>query len=491
MGRRGGHARGGLGLAGNEQAPRPARLAGGALGLFDSVVMAVAGSAPAYSIAATTATLVATVGLGGPAALLYAGIPMFGVAWAFLYLGRTGANAGASYHWVARSLHPVLGYMAGWALVVSATLFMVAGSLPAGAVTLGLINPAAADNVLLVTTVGAGWFLLMAAMVLVGVRVTANVQWIMSSVEVAVLVLLAVLALAHARPASAAPATWAWLGLGAFHGIGGFAGGVVVAAFYYWGWDVTANLNEETRAPRRVPGLAGVVGLAVVLCLFVTFATIANMRLSPREISANSADVLLVLGRTVWPGPGGPLLVLAVLLSTVATLETTLIQVSRTVFAMARDRVAPARLAYVHPRWRTPLWATILVAALALTLFVLSSLVGSVSAALSNAVNAIALQIVVYYTLAAVSVVVYYRHMIFRSLSNFLFIGLWPSLGAVFMLGCGLYDVPQLSPVSLAVGLGLLAVGLVPLALYRARGVAYFHAPRMHAVDADGGEAAG
>ncbi|HEU0207127.1 MAG TPA: hypothetical protein VFQ74_10625, partial [Pseudolysinimonas sp.] len=41
-----------------------------------SIVMAVAGSAPAYSIAATTAVLIAAAGLAGPAALLWCGIPM-------------------------------------------------------------------------------------------------------------------------------------------------------------------------------------------------------------------------------------------------------------------------------------------------------------------------------------------------------------------------------------------------------------------------------
>ena len=53
-----------------------------------SIVMAVAGSAPAYSIAATTAILVGAAGLGAPGVLLWCGIPMLGIAWAFLYLGR-------------------------------------------------------------------------------------------------------------------------------------------------------------------------------------------------------------------------------------------------------------------------------------------------------------------------------------------------------------------------------------------------------------------
>ena len=99
-----------------------------ALGTFDTVVMAVAGSAPAYSIAATTAVLVGAVGMASPAALLYCAIPMLGIALAFSYLSRIDVNAGASYSWVGRTLHPFLGFISGWALVISATIFMVAGS---------------------------------------------------------------------------------------------------------------------------------------------------------------------------------------------------------------------------------------------------------------------------------------------------------------------------------------------------------------------------
>ena len=103
------------------------------LGLFDSIVMAVAGSAPAYTIAGSTAALIGVVGLAGPAALLYCGIPMLGIAWAFSYLNRVEANAGASYAWVGRVLHPALGFIAGWSLVISATIFMVAARcLPVG-----------------------------------------------------------------------------------------------------------------------------------------------------------------------------------------------------------------------------------------------------------------------------------------------------------------------------------------------------------------------
>jgi Amino acid permease len=218
--------------------PAPASgLRADARDLFDAVVMAVAGSAPAYSIAASTAALVAAAGFAGPASLLYCGIPMLGIAWAFSYLNRLETNAGASYAWVGRVLHPALGFLAGWALVVSATIFMVAASLPAGSVTLGLFSSSLADNAALVTLAGSGWFLAMITR-RKGSRASAVDHVRDRGHDLAGI--RRPRAGAHREPPHV-PFSWSWLGLGHFRSLAGFAAGALVAAFYYWGWDVSSN----------------------------------------------------------------------------------------------------------------------------------------------------------------------------------------------------------------------------------------------------------
>lgn len=441
-----------------------------------SIVMAVAGSAPAYSITASTAVLIGAAGLASPAALLWCGIPMLGIAWAFAYLGRADVNAGAAYSWVGRALHPILGFLAGWALVVSATIFMVAGALPAGAATVSLFSAKAADNTLLVTVVGAVWFLVMALAVLLGVRVTARAQWIMSTVEVALLVVFAVLAIVHATtsPHAGPSFDWSWLGFSHFSGIGGFVAAALIAAFYYWGWDVASNLNEETKDGRKAAGRGGIVGVIIVFLLFEVFTICVQVILPAKTIANSNGNILSLLGDAIWPGIGGKILVIAVALSTIATLETTLIQVTRSLFAMGRDHTIPLIFGRAHKKWRTPAFATLIITGVSIILFVGSNFIGSIGQILSDAISSIGLQIAFYYALAAIAVIVAYRRVIFKSVKNFIFIALWPGIGAVFMVFIFITAIPASTPIVIAIGIGALAIGVIPMIIFWRKGKVYY-----------------
>ena len=453
----------------------------GVLGLFDSVIMGIAGSAPGYSIAGTATVLFVTVLYGGAAALLYCGICMFGIVFAFSYLSRDDSHAGAAYSWVRRAIHPVLGYLSGWALVVSALLFMVIATFPAGGSVINIFTSSVPSK-FVTTVIGAVFFLLMVAAVAAGVTVTVKVQIIMSTIEVGLLVLFAALALFHAHHVTSF--SWSWFSWSVFHhkGSGTFAAGALIAAFFYWGWDVTANLNEETKEPKSTSGMGGVIGVIVVFLLFEVFTVATNLVLTPAQLQNpnNSSDILAVLGQAVWHGWGGKLLILSVVLSTVATLETTLIQVTRTLFTMGRDNTLPKALGRIDPKRKTPVVATAAAAVFSLLLFVGSSYVGSVYTILSDGVTAIGLQICIYYGLAGLSVVILYRRQLFKSVGNFIFMGLWPLVGAIFMgyvLENQVKSLRTSNPKALWIGLGSMALGLIPLFYYWAKGNPYFKMP--------------
>ena len=128
-----------------------------ALSFGESVVMGVAGIGPAYSLAATAAVLIGSVGVLAPASLLYCGLIMFGIVFAFRHLNRLDPNAGASYSWVTAIFSPAIGFIAGWTMISSSVLFMVSGTLPAAAATLKLFEPGLVDNQIAVTLQVRQW----------------------------------------------------------------------------------------------------------------------------------------------------------------------------------------------------------------------------------------------------------------------------------------------------------------------------------------------
>ena len=453
----------------------PTQLAHGALKGVDSIVMAVAGTAPGYSISASTAVLVGVAAIAGPAALLWCGIPMLGIAFAFAHLGRGDVNAGAAYSWVRKALHPLLGFISGWAVVVSATIFMVAAAVPAGQATLSLFNENKTWSTSMITLVGALWFLLMAGIVAAGVSITTKAQWIMSCIEVAVLVVVGIAALFHESGRHGTPFSWNWFSPTHFDSVSGFAAAALVAAFYYWGWDVTANLNEESKHS-KLANAGGIIGVFIVFALFELYTVDINLFFSGNDIQNQGTAIATALATAIGGSVMGKLMIIAVMLSTIATLETTLIQVSRSLFAMGRDNTLPKAFGKIDAKRRTPVVATAVVTIVSLLLFVASGSIGSISNIMTDAIDAIGLQIAVYYGLAALAVTVAYRKQLFDSLSNALLIGFLPLLGAAFMAFTLVENLTGdgLTAEAKWIGIGALALGLIPMIWYVVKKVPYY-----------------
>ena len=79
-----------------------AGLKANAIGFLDALVIGLASTAPAYSLAAVMGTLAVVVGVQAPAALLASFIPMFFIAAAFYYMNRADPDAGTTFSWVTR-----------------------------------------------------------------------------------------------------------------------------------------------------------------------------------------------------------------------------------------------------------------------------------------------------------------------------------------------------------------------------------------------------
>ena len=444
------------------------KLAEGALGAAESVIMGVAGTAPAFSVAATTATLVAAVGVLSAASILYCGLIMFGVTLAFMHLNKTDANAGASYAWVSREFNQTIGFFAGWALLVGSAVFMVSGTIPAATATLMLFAPQLADQPVWVTTVAAGWLLAVSAVIVKGIKPTSYTQIVMTVVEVGILLLIIVAGLIQFSSHPAHVISWAQFSPTAFSPAT-FATGALTALFFFWGWDVTVNLNEETRDAASTSGRSAIWTMVIVALLFITFVVCALVVLTDAEIEKSSTNVVFALAEKLFPRPWSYMAVLAVMLSSIGTLETSILQFTRTLFAQGRDGSLHPRYGKLHPTWRTPWVATLVIAVLGTTFLLLSSNFPTVNVIIKDSVNAIGFQVAFYYSLAGLACVWHYRKSALDGSGNFLMLFLWPLLSALFLIFIAIYSIPTFDLTTNIVGLGGIAIGVVPLLLNRWR----------------------
>ena len=444
----------------------PSSLEHDALGLAHSAVMGVAGTAPAYSIAATTATLIAAVGVLAPASLLYCGLIMFGITFAFAHLNRMEANAGATYAWVSRIFNDTLGFFAGWTVLVSSVLFMVSATIPAANATVLLLAPELIESKFVITMVAMGWLLAVSTLLIRGIAITGRVQSVITGVEIAVLALVLLAAAFQYGHLALHRISWAAFSPAQFD-LTSFSTGAVISLFFFWGWDVALNLNEETRDASRTPGLGAMVAMIVIMSAFIAFSAMTLELLSDEEIRQSSTNVMLAVADKLFPRPWSYVAVLAVMLSTIGTLATSILQFTRTLYAKSRAGALHARWSRIHERWKTPYAATLLIVLLGAFLLVLSLLFASIDDVLRVSIDAISVQAAYYYSFAGFACAWHFRAAAAKSLFNLLFMVLWPAASATVLWIAAILNLAGFDAPTAVIAIGGILIGFIPLTISR------------------------
>jgi anti-sigma regulatory factor (Ser/Thr protein kinase) len=158
--------------------------------------------------------------------------------------------------------------------------------------------------------------------------------------------------------------------------------------------------------------------------------------------AAHADDVFSGLGEAVFGSHGtglflSRLLILMVLTSALASAQTTILPMARTVFSMAVHKAVPSRFARVHRRFLTPTWGTLGMGAVSIALFVL--LTSFSQNVLADTVDSVGLAIAFQYGLTGFACVWYHRKILTRSVKDLVFKGVLPGLGGLFMLLLFLY----------------------------------------------------
>jgi amino acid transporter len=237
---------------------------------------------------------------------------------------------------------------------------------------------------------------------------------------------------------------------------------------------VCLTLNEEASEGARTPGRAAALVIFIVLTLYLAVA-VSTMRfagLGDTGLGLSNAttreNVLAAMAGPVM-GPFAILVALAVLASSVASLQSTVVSPARTLLAMGHYRAIAERFAWVHPKYRSPGYATIVAGVVAAVFYAVMHLVSD--HVLADTILTLGMMICFYYGLTAFACVYYFRQTLFRSARNFFLRGLAPLTGGLILAAVFLetaYDSmnPAFGSGSSVFGVGLvflLAVGIILL----------------------------
>ncbi|MDT7629025.1 MAG: hypothetical protein QOI50_955 [Pseudonocardiales bacterium] len=340
------------------------------LGLSDVIAQSLSVVAPAMSGAFLTYLAATKAGGATPLAFVFGLVGMLCLGLVVARFARTLSSAGSLYTYITHGANRTTGFLAGWCYALA---FLVLGSAVLcgfGFFTASLIG--------LLTGADPAWYwfslaalVVIALMSLFDIQTSTRTQLVIMVLTVAAMLVAAVTVIAigapsvsvidHTTPLADAGRSW---DPGAFWPAAagvpwtGILFGLAFAMLSFTGIEAGAVLSEETRDPRRaVPrAIVGSVVVAGVFYLVVTYATSIGfgVKQAATDWPASVAGLAAVAPNRTF---AAAVLASAALASLFCALGVH-IAVSRVLFAMARERVLPAWLGVLHPRWGTP-WRTI------------------------------------------------------------------------------------------------------------------------------------
>ena len=309
-----------------------------------------------------------TRGVGSPGAAqavwLVGGLLSLLGALSFAELAAMMPQAGGQYVYLREAYGSLVSFLCGWQFLLASQTAGISVLAVGFALYLNEFVPltpweqkaAAAASIIAFTAINY-----------IGVKEGGRVQSLLTGLKLAAIVALIILgyALVHGTPTggTAIPAPTGGKFVSSF-------GIALVSAFWaYEGWNNCTFAAGEVKRPERNVPLALILGTSCVVAIYLGLNMVYYHVLPVSRIAGSErvgADAAVqILGHT-----GSQLVSLLIIVSTLSSLNGSILSAPRVYYAMARDGAFFKWCARVHPRFHTPhlalllqaVWAIILVA---------------------------------------------------------------------------------------------------------------------------------
>ena len=270
-------------------------------------------------------------------------------AFSYAELGAIFPKAGGQYNYLRDGLHPLAGFLYGWALL----LVIETGAIAAVAIIFASYalriagGPASAQVPLAIAAI-----VLLSIVNYLGVKPGSRVLNVLVVLKVAALAILVGAGfVAAGHPGWFADARATAPGSGST--IVAFGAAMVPILFSYGGWQSANYVGEEIADPQRNLPRALIAGTLAVVAIYVT-VNVVYLRALGLEGLAQSGAPAADAARQTFGRYGDLFVSSAIAVSTFGFLNLSILAPTRVYYAMAADRVFVPALSTLHPRYATP-----------------------------------------------------------------------------------------------------------------------------------------
>lgn len=331
-------------------------LAAGALGFWGNMVQAITHIAPGLNVLLGLTFIVSFAAISAPFVYLMGGLICLLVAIVLTQLAKEFSGAGGYFLYISKTIGPRFGWLTTW------TYFLY--DPVAVGVVCAFTGKLVEDTIKAQYDVHISWYItffvllaLTTVFTLFGIRLSAKAMLVLTAFEVGVFSVLALSGFASPgkggftfsvfNPNNAPSAHGIWLG-------------IVFTILALSGFEAVAPLAEETENPRRTLPIAivGSVTLVAIFYAVVNWGVLVGHGTTDVKAGhfTDSAQIF-DLGRRLWGG-AWIIILFATINSALAVCIAIQNASTRVWFGMGRAGALPKKLAYVHPRWKTP-WVAI------------------------------------------------------------------------------------------------------------------------------------
>jgi len=317
----------------------------------------------------------------GPSLVLSMIISAVGCAFAGLCYAEFASMvpvAGSAYTYAYATVGEIFAWIIGWDLILEYALS--ASTVAVGwsgyfvslfrdlgiAIPPALTGPRGASITLADGSVVQGIFnvpaafvvLLVAALLVIGIRQSAGTNTALVLIKSLVLVLFIALCWSYIRRENLTPFIPPNDGSFGHFGWSGVLRGAGVMFFAYIGFDAVSTAAQEAKNPQRDMPIGILGSLAICTVLYILVAIVLLGIVSYHRL--NVADPLAVGIDATGLKWFSPVIKVSALFGLFSTMLVQLLAQTRIFFSMSRDGLLPGLFGVVHPRFRTPYLSTIL-----------------------------------------------------------------------------------------------------------------------------------